>query len=582
MAPSNPTSRQIRFGEFILDLDTAELRKNGYLSILQGQPFQILQILIERPGSLVTRDELKKRLWPSDTFVDFDQGLNKAVKRLREALEDSADHPKFIETLPRRGYRFIAQVTSRELASGARATTSSTTASIAVLPFTNMSADPENEFFADGITEEIINALTQIEDLRVAARTSAFYFKGKHVDLHIIGERLKVKTVLEGSVRKAGNRVRIMAQLVNVIDGYHLWSERYDRELKDIFEIQDDISRAIADRLKVSLKSSQQLSTKAATRNLEGYELYLKGRELLYRRGQYIRQALQCFERAVGLDPQYALAWSGLADARSNLGIYGFERPEATMPQAREAALRAVALDPALAEGHCSLASIYLTYDWEWTKAEEEFLRALELSPRYENLAWYALFYLVCARGRFDEGIAIAKKAVEIDPLSGYAHAVLAYILSVAGKAAEAVQSASAAVELGPAYFTYGVLALVQNRKGEHAKSLAAAEMALALSGRYAHAVALLALPYAAMGKMAAAKAIYAELSARAAHEYVQPFFLAVTASAAGEADKAFGHLYEAVEIRDPILISAKCAPQAALLREDPRFDQILARIHWK
>ena len=308
-------------------------------------------------------------------------------------------------------------------------------ASVAVLPFTNMSADPENEFFADGITEEIINALTQIENLHVAARTSAFSFKGKHLDLRIVGERLNVKTVLEGSVRRAGNRIRIMAQLINVADGYHLWSERYDRELKDVFEVQDDISHAIADRLKVSLDSGRQAAVKPGTSNLEAYQLYLKGRALLYRRGTDILRAAKCFERAVGLDAHYALAWSGLADARNMIGLYGLERPETTMPQAKQAATRAIALDPALAEAHCSLACVSMLHDWEWNKAEAEFCRARELNPRYlQNLDWYAVFYLVWSQGRFDEGIAVARQAVEYDPLSGYAHGVVAFACGDSGR----------------------------------------------------------------------------------------------------------------------------------------------------
>ena len=506
--------------------------------------------------------------------VDLPAGLQKILDRClaKELTERYSSARELREAIDR---------LRRELASGARSATSSATeASIAVLPFTNMSGDPENEFFTDGITEEIINALTQIEDLRVAARTSAFSFKGKHVDLRIIGERLNVKTVLEGSVRKAGNRVRIMAQLVNVADGFHLWSERYDRELKDIFEVQDDISRSIAGRLKVSLQSAQQPSAKVGTTNLEAYQLYLKGRVLLYQRGLNIGRAAQCFERAVALDSEYAVAWSGLADARSMLGLFGYERPEVIMPQAKEAALRAAALDPGLAEGHCSLASIYVLYDREWTKAEQEFLRALKLNPRYvQNLTWYAGFYLVHARGRFDEGIAVARKAIEIDPLSGYAHSVLAHIYGIAGRAEEAIQSASAAVELGPSFFTYLFLMWAQRAKGAFAEAIAAAEMALAVSGRHAWAMAGLAETYAAMGKLAEAKAIYAELLARAAHSYVQPFHLAVAASAAGESDKAFGHLNEALEIRDPSLF---CAPDTARIREDPRCDDILARIGWK
>jgi TolB-like protein len=256
----------VRFEGFELDLRSGELRKNGAdVILLPEQSFQILKMLLEHPGEVVGRRQIQERLWPDGTIVEFEHSISAAINRLRQALGDAAENPRYIETLSRRGYRFIPRL-QPVLTSGE--------ASIAVLPFTNMSADPENEFFADGITEEIINTLTQIEELRVAARTSAFSFKGKHVDLRIVGERLNVKTVLEGSVRKAGNRIRIMAQLINIADGYHLWGERYDRELKDIFEVPDDIARAITSRLKVTLKAGQQALLKVGTSNLEAYQLY--------------------------------------------------------------------------------------------------------------------------------------------------------------------------------------------------------------------------------------------------------------------------------------------------------------------
>ena len=471
----------------------------------------------------------------------------------------------------------------REISSGAhshKTTGTEASASIAVLPFVNLSADPENEFFADGITEEIINALTQIEDLHVAARTSAFSFKNKHVDLRIVGDRLNVKTVLEGSVRKAGNRVRIMAQLINVADGYHIWSERYDRELKDIFEVQDDIARAIAQRLKVALKSGQQLSVKAGTNDLEAYQLYLKGRALLYRRGLDIRRAAQCFERSVALDSRYALAWSGLADARNMLGLYGFERPEAAMPQAKEAATRAVALDPLLAEAHCSLACVCLLYDWDWIKSEQGFLRARELNPRYiQNLSWYALFCLGWARGRFDEGTAVATSAVEYDPLSGYAHAMSAFCSGHAGKGKEAVQWGKAAIELEESFFTYWALQHAFHADQQFAKAVGAGEMALALSGRHPFAMSAQAMIFAHWGKVVEAKALYAELVARLAGGYVQPTHLAIAASAAGELDLAVEYARQAFEIRDPMLMIARHWPDFGRLREDPRFQEVLARM---
>jgi len=469
----------------------------------------------------------------------------------------------------------------REILSGSHSSTTSASpgeASIAVLPFANMSADPENEFFSDGITEEIINALTQIENLRVAARTSAFSFKGKHVDLRIVGERLNVKTVLEGSVRKSGNRVRIMAQLINVADGYHLWSERYDRELKDIFEVQDNIARAIADRLKVSLKAGQRPSMKAGTSNLEAYQFYLKGRELFYRR-LHSRRAAQCFEHAVSRDQQYALAWSGLADASNILGLYGFERPETVMFQAKEAATRAVALDPTLAEAHCSLGCSLLLHDWEWKKAEAEFLRAVELNPRYlQNLAWYGLICLVWTQGRFDEGIAFAKKAAEYDPFSAYALGELSLVYGHAGRGPEAVQAGNAAKELEESFFTYWVLQHAFHANGQFAEAAAAGELALTLSGRQISTMSAQAMILADWGKTADARAIYSEVLARARRDYMSPTHSAIIASAAEEPEKAMDHLLEAVEIRDPMVTTVKYWPDFARLRKHPRFQEILVR----
>lgn len=510
--------------------------------------------------------------------ADLPTGLQRILDRclVKEVTERYTSARELSEALDR---------LRREMAPGLRSTAAatSTETSIAVLPFTNMSADPENEFFADGITEEIINALAQIKDLRVAARTSAFTFKSKHVDLRIIGERLNVRTVLEGSVRRVGHRVRIMAQLINVSDGYHLWAERYDRELKEIFEVQDDIARAITDCLKVALKAGQQPSEKAGTTNLEAYQLYLKGRALLYRRGLDTRRSAECFERAVILDPQYPLAWSGLADALTMLGLYGYERPGAVIPRAKEAALRSVSLDPLLAEAHCSLAVIHVLYEWEWAKAEQEFLRALELNPRYlQNLDWYAGFYLVAIQGRFDEGIAVAKEAVEYDPLSVYARVILAQMYTQAGRSTEALVAADSARELEESFFAYWSLQGAFYSDRQFAKAAEAGELALALSGRHVFALGPQAVIFADWGKLAEAKAIYAELVARAAQGYILPTHMAMAASAAGELDKAMAHAREAFEVRDPVLVVGRRWPTFVRLREDPRFTEILGRMGLK
>ena len=572
-----PSSRAlIHFGVFELDTESGELRKQGVRTRLQEQPFQILQVLLEQPGKVVTREELQRRIWPSDTFVDFDRGLYNAIKKLRESLNDSAESPRFIETLSRRGYRFIAAV-AKNGAVGSH----TVQASIAVLPFINMSPDAENEFFADGITEEIINALSQIENLRVAARTSSFFFKGKHADMRQIGEQLNVRTVLEGSVRKVGECLRITAQLVNVADGYHLWSQRYDRELKDVFAIQDEIARSIAERLKLTLAGdrTEQL-VRAGTKNLEAYQLYLKGRALLYRRGGAIPHAAECFERAVRLDPDYALAWAGLADSYTSLGYYGLVRPEACMPKGMEAARRAVTLDPSLAEAHNALGMASLLGTWDKAEAEREFLRALELNPRYiQAHDWYALFYLQLSDGRMAEGVTHSRLALESDPLSSYTHAIYGLTSAYAGKEAEAVEASRRGVELdSESYLARMCLQLVLHLTGQFGESVAVAESALAISGRLSWSMAGLAITLADWGKPAEADAIYAEMLARARFKYVSPAHLAYGAAAASKEDEAIRHAREAFQIRDPCFpyFFPKHNRYGARLHAYPRFRELL------
>ena len=586
MEDAQPLRAPIRFGVFELDAESGELRKHGLKVKLQEQPFQILQILLEHPGKVVTREELQQRIWPADTFVDFDQGLYNATKRLREALGDSADTPRYIETLSRRGYRFIAPLNGPAPEPRKPAPAATASDSIAVLPFLNLSADPENEFFADGITEEIINALAQIEQLHVVARSSAFSFKGKHLDLRIIGEQLNVRTILEGSVRRAGNHLRITAQLVSVADGYHLWSERYDREMKDVFDIQDDIARSIVDRLKISLEGHRLGPLiKAGTKNLEAYQLCLKGRALLNKRGSAIPHGLQCLQRAVMLDAEYALAWVGLADAYTMMGYYGFARPEASMPKAKDAAQRAIVLGPSLAEAHNAMACACLLYERDLAQAERELLLALELNPRYiQARCWYAFFYLGCAVGRWDEGVTHATLAVESDPLSGYANAVLGATYLGAGRCAEAVAASERAVELDSdsflaRYILHGAL----HRSGRFEEAVAVAEKALTMSGRHAWAMAGLAATLADWGKPVDAEAVYAELMARARRYYVQPTELAIAAAAAGMQDEAIRQVREAFEVCDPSrnhfsMTKDGSWPFSARLHADPRFREILLK----
>ena len=555
--PFASSRENLRFADYEADARAGELRRQGVRVKLQVQPFQVLLFLLERAGEVVTREELQKRIWPVDTFVDFDQGLNNAVKKLREALCDAADRPRFIETLSKRGYRFIGEVEESPGISRAIPGPLASTAvdSIAVLPFTSMSPDPADEFFADGMTEEIINALAQIEQLHVVARTSAFSFKGKYIDVRSVGKQLNVRNILLGSVRRAGNELRITAQLVNVEDGYHLWSDRFDREVKDIFEIQDEIARAIAERLKVALKPGEHghLVT-AGTSTLESYQLYVKGRQLLYRRGSVIARAAQCFEREVSLDPDYALAWAGLADSQIVLGYYGFARPESSTPKALEAAHRAVALAPSLAEARNAMAMASLVCAWNREESEHEFLRAIELNPSYTQARdWYALFYLQFSEGRLQDGVAQAKLALKADPLSSYAHAVYGLTCGNAGRHREAVEACQRAVEIDPESFVAQMLLqLVLHMHGKLEESVVAGESALAMSGRLAWSMTFLASTYAKWGKTEEADALYSEMLARARRQYVPPAQLALAAAAALREIDALRHAREAFETRDP------------------------------
>jgi serine/threonine-protein kinase len=445
--------------------------------------------------------------------------------------------------------------------------------SIAVLPFLSLSADPENEIFADGMCEEIISSLAQIKNLHVTARTSSFSFKGKHVDLRVIGEQLNVRTVLEGSVRKSGNRLRITAQLVNAADGYHLWSETYDREMKDVFAIQEEIAKSIAKRLEVTLDSEQQPLFRAGTDNLEAFKFYTQGRSLFFQRGVRLFAAVECFKKAVSSDPNYAMAWAGLADSYNSIGFYGLVKPVDCLPPAKEAALRAIALDPSLSEAHSPLAVSLLQHGWDRSGAEREFLRALELKPQ-NSLArsWYGLFYLQWAVGRFGEGLAQLEQAVQIDPLSAWYRAMLgvAYLMIDANKS---LTAALEAIRIDPdGFLGYWAQMTGLNVLARYSEAAHLGEMGMRMFGRPVWMMASLTRSYSHLGRRADAEALNGELRARAKREFVSPVFLAIAAHAAGEQDDAIRLAQHADQIGDPTLIGIRYWPDLTELREDPRF----------
>jgi serine/threonine protein kinase/Tfp pilus assembly protein PilF len=453
--------------------------------------------------------------------------------------------------------------------------------SIVVLPFTNMSSDPENEFFADGITEEIINALAQIENLRVAARTSAFSFKGKHVDLRTVGGCLNVTTVLEGSVRKSGNRLRIMAQLINVADGYHLWSERYDRELKDIFEVQDEIARTIADRLKVTLGAERQKPlVRAGTKNLEAYQLYLKGRFHWNKRTPGgLQKAIEYFQEAVEKDPAYALAYAGLADTYNLASFLNVFPPGEVMPKAKAAVAKALEIDDGLAEAHVSLGYASFTYDWDWTAAGRHFQQALAVNPSYvRNHAFYPLY--LSSLGRFEEALAVAKRALDLDPASTGVSHVLAVQLYLARQFDQAIQQCRKTLEMDTNYaVAYAVLGQVYASKGLYREALTDLAKFSALSQGGAASLALLGYSHARLGDRNEALRILDELGAVSKRSFVTAFFFALVYAGLEDKDQAFMWLEKACEERFNRLAYLKVEALWDPLRPDPRFAELVRRV---
>src|SRR5579864_4614235 len=368
-SPRTPLT--VRFGVFELDLRSGELRKQGRRVRLEGQPVQVLIKLLEKPGELVKRQDLRRELWPADTFVNFEQSLNAAVKRLRHALGDLPTNPRFIETLARRGYRFVAPVSSAAAAMP-ESPRPRVVESLAVLPFVNMDADAETEYLVDGITESIINHLSRLTAVRVMARSTVFRYKDKTLDPRAVGRKLNVDAVLLGRVQQRGDALLVGAELVDVQNGWQLWGEQYNRKLADIFSVEEEMSREISEKLLVRLSGEDRsLLAKRHTQSTEAYQDYLKGRYHLNRlTADGLKKGIEYFERAIQSDENYALAYAGLADAYGLHGFMGMAPAAEVMPKAKQAARRAISIDDGLAEAHASLAGIFKNYDWDWTAAE--------------------------------------------------------------------------------------------------------------------------------------------------------------------------------------------------------------------
>jgi len=627
---------RVRFGVFEANLEARELRKSGSKIRLQEQPFQVLAVLIDRRGEIVSRDELRNRLWTADTFVDFDHGLNKAINKIRETLGDSAASPRFVETVARRGYRFIADVAVVEEpaaeipvavrseplplelatlvttveAAGPRPTAWRTGGvavggalvvlvlallvllqfrsrsppairSLAVLPLESLSGDASQEYFADGMTDELIATLGQISALRVISRTSVIPYKRARKLLPEIARELNVDAVVEGTVMRSDGQVRITAQLIDARDDRHLWSETYQGDLRDTLTLQHNVARAIAAQIQVSVSPREEATLKTAHAVVpDAYEAYLKGRYFWNKRtADGLKTAKEYFDRAIALDPSYAQAYSGLADTYALLGDWQYAVLPASeaLPLAKAAAIKALELDSTLGEAHISLAFCLEGFDWDFESADREFKLGVELNPGYATGRHWNAWHLIL-RGRSREALAEMRKAETLDPLSLIINADLAELLLIAHFPAESVQQSRKTIEMESSFaLAHNQLGQAYLQQGQLDQAITELQVAVRSSDGSPTCTANLARAYAAAGKRHEAIDLLNSLKARSNAAYSNASEIATIYAALGDRDAAMTWLERAYGERfNPgVLIRPALDP----LRSDPRFQTLLHHV---
>ena len=569
----SPGPQIVCFDAYEADLRSGELRKSGLRVRLPEQPFQVLAILLEHPGEVVTRESLQKRLWSHGTFVDFEQGLNTAVKRLREVLDDSAETPRLIETLPRRGYRFIGSLAAKP----------GRIESLAVLPLENLSRDPDQDYFAEGMTEALITSLAKIGALRVVSRTSVMQYKGVRKSLRDIALELQVDGVVEGTVQRSGERLRISAQLVHAPSDTHLWAESYDRNLRDVLALQSELARAIAREVQVKLTPLDQARIAQAHRvDPEAYDAYLRGRYHWNRRsGEGCGIAIQCFQQTIAKDPSYAAAYSGLADCLSVLGSWGMAAPDEGCGKAKGLALHALELDRSSGEAHTSLAFATMFYDYDFLTAEREFERSLELNPRYATAhSWFG--FLLAMMGRYEEAYTETKRATRLDPHASSAHFCLGVVHWVAHRYDQAIEHYEKAIELEPSNaMAHGFQGVAYLCKSLYEPAVTALQKAIQHSQGASSFVVALGETYAKAGMRDAAVRILEQLQDLSKQRYVTPYIVARLNLALGKNDQALSCLETGYRERDAIMVFLKVDPRLDDLRSDPRFQDLLRRMNF-
>jgi TolB-like protein/DNA-binding winged helix-turn-helix (wHTH) protein len=640
-------TRRVRFDAFDVDMRSGEVRKHGIRLKLHHQPFQVLSLLLEHPGDLVTREELRQKLWPGETFVDFDTGLNSAVKKLRNALCDSAEKPRYIETLPRRGYRFIAQVQNGDLSNGVapielpgvipappnltekglgaeasvdgevdlRPTrtsparfwfvlggvaalaliavtyvmlrghtgrpTQAKIRSLAVLPLSNLSGDSTQEYLADEMTEELCGRLARIHELRVISRTSVMRFKGTKLTVPEIARTLGVDALVEGSVIRQGNRIRVHAQLIRASNDEHIWADEYDGELGDVLTLESEVAQSIARTVEVKVTGEEHARLATAHHVApEVYENYLKAEDQFSKSSSQaeLEQSMAYFEETIGKDANFAPAYVGLASVYERLGsTLGGAPPKETHPRMMSAARKAIELDPDLAEPHVLLAEVYQK-QWQWSDAEAEFKRALELNSNDTGAYVGYAKWLLC-QGRTDEALAWVQRARELDPLGGAGITPLGgvaltngFILFHARRYDDAVRELRSD---DPDHWILG-LALIAN--GHPDEAITVLEKALG-PNRNPAVMGVLVRAYAHAGHRKEALGLVDELKRRQQTSYVAaaPFVNAYLGI--GDNEQALTWLERAYQEQSNILQLIKVHPYFDPLRSDPRFVNLVRRV---
>ena len=578
--------RLLRFESFELDTRSRELRKGKNRIRLQEQPFEILRLMLERPGDIVTREELARKLWPEGTFVDFEHSLNAAVKRLRAALGDDADNPRFVETLPRRGYRFIASLgggPSTLLGAGMAISMPPVTpdykARLAVLPFVNLSGDSSQEYFSDGLTEEMFLQLGRLGRGRIGviSRSSSNLFRGSPRRAREIGEMLRADYLLEGSVRREADRVRITAQLVETSSESHLWTDVYERNLTDCLTVQAEVAARIAQSLAVELLPEQpvQPATDAAA-----YQTYLKGRYYWNLPGdQGFEQAIVYFGQACAADPNFAAAHADLARTHTGQAEYYNVVPRVALETARPIAERSLQLDPHLSHAHLAVANIRAMLDWDWDAAEAGFRQAIALNPSSDGAhRWYGL--LLAGLGKSSEAVREAQRARELDPLCLVVGTSAAWTQYVAGDYEGAIDTCRNVMDMKrqftPAWRVLGA-SLIQ--MGRAAEGVAELEAAAANAPADPVLLAWLAHAKATRGECGVARTILDALDRLRSKRFVPAYHLALAHVGLGQHDEVFRLLDEACEERDLALVNLAGDPRFDPIRRDARFGRLMARL---